>query len=180
MGIGKKSSSNLSGRSDPVATCPDCGVILTDPATGMQEKAPVVCLDCLKLATPEPSNGWPILARWVSLTRGRGVFAREDIARDQLVERCWVMPLSVEESAASLKMPILNRYLFPWVNNQRVLISGQGLLYNFDTITATGRECNIDCILRVGISAIEFRSLRDIREGEELTWNYHRAKIKSR
>lgn len=87
------------------------------------------------------------------------------------------MPLSPEESASSLKMPILNRYLFPWVNNQRVLISGDGLLYNFDSLTATGRECNLECILRVGISAIEFRALRGIKGGEELTWNYQRAKV---
>lgn len=90
------------------------------------------------------------------------------------------MPLSPEESLTSLQMPILNRYLFPWVDKRRVIISGAGLLYNFDRGDVTGREANLECVLRCGISAVEFRALRDIREGEELTWDYQRARSKTR
>lgn len=160
--------------------CPDCGLVLATSKTELQSKAPVVCLECLKVAQQEPPGGWPIVARWVSVNRGRGVFAREDLLKGSLIERCWVMPLTQEESQASLQMPVLNRYLFPWVDKQRVIISGAGLLYNFDRFTVTRREPNLECILRRGISAIEFRALRDIHEGEELTWDYQQAKQKTR
>jgi hypothetical protein len=85
------------------------------------------------------------------------------------------MPLSEEESLQTLSMPITNRYLFPWVNGKRCIISGSGLLYNFDRSDTTGREPNLLCVLREGLSAIEFRALRNIKSGEELTWDYAHA-----
>ena len=106
--------------------------------------------------------------------------ARRDIVLGETIERCWVMPLPVEETKLSLTMPVLNRYLFPWLDGQRCIISGEGLLYNLDAVEMTGREPNIVCVLRQGISCIEFRSLRNIRAGEELTWNYHRAQVRNR
>lgn len=85
------------------------------------------------------------------------------------------MPLSPEESVSSKTLPTINRYLFPWVNGTRAIISGEGLLYNFNSLAVTKRQPNCECVLRRGISAIEFRALRDIREGEELTWDYKKA-----
>lgn len=155
--------------------CPDCGLKSPTPTTDWQTKAAFVCGDCLKKAVPEPPGGWPILSRWISRDRGRGVFARDDIARGTTVERCWVMPLSEDESLQTLSMPITNRYLFPWVNGKRCIISGSGLLYNFDRSDTTGREPNILCVLREGLSAIEFRAMRNIKSGEELTWDYAHA-----
>lgn len=163
---------------DPI--CPDCGLKLPPPSNDWQKKGALVCPDCLKAAKPEPPGGWPILARWVSRERGRGVFARQDLDREETVERCWVMPLSEEESIQSLSMPIVNRYLFPWTDGRRCIVSGEGLLYNFDRFDTTGREPNVQCVLRPGISAIEFRTLRKISAGEELTWDYSRAVTKPR
>lgn len=155
--------------------CPDCGLQLTGPATKWQEKSAFVCPECLKNAVPEPPGGWPLISRWISTVRDRGVFARDDLDRGVTVERCWVMPLSQEESLQSLKMPILNRYLFPWTDGRRCIVSGEGLLYNLDRFDTTGREPNVLCVLRQGLSAIEFRTLRPVRAGEELTWDYSRA-----
>jgi hypothetical protein len=107
------------------------------------------------------------------------VYARDDLDKGQLVERCWVMPLTPEESLQSLSMPVVNRYLFPWVNGRRCIVSGEGLLYNFDRFDLTSREPNILCILREGLSAIEFRTMRQVRAGEELTWDYNRAVIRT-
>lgn len=159
--------------------CPDCGLKTRDPANDWQAKSAFVCPECLKKATPEPLGGWPVLARWVSPDRGRGVFAREDLDRGVTVERVWIMPLSPEESLQSVSMPILNRYLFPWVNGMRCIASGHGLLYNFDRFDATAREPNTQCVLRQGLSAIEFRTLRALAAGEELTWDYARAVTKT-
>jgi ribosomal protein S27E len=152
--------------------CPDCGLKV---AAYEKSKAPFVCPECLKKAVTEPLGGWPIVARWVSPTKGRGVFAREDLPKGATVERCWVMPLSEEESLATVSLPILTRYLFPWTKGKRCVISGEGLLYNFDRFDTTSREPTVLCVLREGLSAIEFRTLRAIRAGEELTWDYSKA-----
>ena len=157
--------------------CPDCGLQTKDSSE--PSKAAFVCPECLQKAGSEPIGGWPIIARWVSAGRGRGVFARDDLPRGAIVERCWVMPLPPDESIKSVAMPTVNRYLFPWVNGMRCLPSGQGLLYNFDRFDVTTREPNVQCVLRQGLSAIEFRTLRDVRAGEELTWDYSRAVTKN-
>lgn len=179
--LGLCSSSNVrSSMNDLTHICPDCGVAQTIRNVGMGAKAPIVCSECLKLAVPEPPGGWAVESRWIGGVRGRGVFAREPFNRGDTIERCWVMPLTPEESTQSLSMPVLNRYLFPWVDNLRVIVSGNGLLYNFDRLDVSRREPNTECVLRRGISALEFRALRDIQTGEELTWDYQKARVKPR
>lgn len=155
--------------------CPDCGLQYQDPKTPSEKNAPFVCKVCLQNANPRPIGGWPIESRWVSSAKGRGVFATQPIERGATIERCWVMPLSPEESEQSKNMPNLNRYLFPWTEKRRCMISGEGLIYNFASKGVTNREPNAECTLRVGISAVEFRALRFIAEGEEISWDYKRA-----
>jgi len=163
-----------------VRVCPDCGLSYQEP-TGVSEKnAPFVCASCLKQASTRPPDGWPIEARWVSDKKGRGVYATRDITKDDLIERCWVMPIPADESKMTLTIPTINRYLFPWSDGQRCMLSGEGLLYNFDSLEATKKAPNSECVLRRGISAVEFRALRNIREGEEITWNYKRAVVRRR
>lgn len=158
--------------------CPDCGLSYRDPKNVSEKNAPFVCSSCLQKAISRPAGGWPVEARWVSDSRGRGVYASQDIVKGETVERCWVMPLPIEESKATLTIPTINRYLFPWTDGTRAMISGEGLLYNFDSLEATKRQPNVECVLRRGISAVEFRALRDIRANEELTWNYKKATVR--
>lgn len=158
--------------------CPDCGLSYRDPKSAMEQNAPFVCTECLKKAAPKPPDGWPIEARWASRARGRGVFATCDIVKGETVERCWVMPIPPDEAKATLAIPTVNRYLFPWVEGSRAIVSGEGLLYNYDSPTATGKTPNCECVLRRGISAIEFRALRNIRAGEEITWDYKKAIVR--
>lgn len=158
--------------------CPDCGLQFPQRTNPASEKAPYVCSACLSRAVPAPPGGWALETRWTGENRGRGVFATAPHAQGALIERCWVMPLDAEESTRSLTMPVLNRYLFPWFDGTRCIISGAGLLYNFDSPEATRRDPNTECVLRRGISAIEFRALRDIGAGEELTWDYQKARAR--
>lgn len=160
--------------------CPDCGLVYQEPKTVQEKSAPFVCKACIQKADPRPHDGWPIIARWISPTKGRGVFASRPILKGETIERCWVMTLGVEESTQTKMLPTLNRYLFPWTDGQRAMISGEGLLYNHSVKEATGKDPNAECVLRRGISAVEFRALRDIPEGEEITWNYKKAITRTR
>lgn len=161
-----------------MSACPDCGLRYLEPKTPSERNAPFVCKACLAKASPRPPEGWPIESKWISNGRGRGVAATREVSKGETLERCWVMPLTPEESKATTTLPILNRYLFPWANKTRAIVSGEGLLYNFDSQEATKKNPNCECVLRVGISAIEFRALRNIRQGEELTWNYKKAMVR--
>ena len=153
--------------------CPDCGLRAPPPPDG----APFVCSACLAATPARPPEGWPVEDRWVGPGRGRGVFASRDLAPTTLVERCWVMPIPPAEAETSLKMPVVNRYLFPWPGDRRAVISGAGLLYNFDRTEVTGRSPNLLCVVREGLSAIEFWTTRAVGRGEELTWDYQRAQV---
>jgi SET domain-containing protein len=163
-----------------VRVCPDCGLSYQEPKSVSERNAPFVCSACLQQAPSRPPGGWPIEGRWISQSKGRGVFAVQDILKDGLIERCWVMPIPSEESKSTLLIPTINRYLFPWTDGQRAMLSGEGLLYNYDSLEATKRAPNAECILRRGISAVEFRALRNIHTGEEITWNYKRALVRRR
>ena len=159
--------------------CPDCGLVYEEPKTISEKNAPFVCKACLQKSEPRPADGWPIESRWISSSKGRGVFTSRPVMMGETVERCWVMPLDVEESKQTKMLPTINRYLFPWTNGQRCIVSGEGLLYNHASKEA-GREPNMECVLRQGISAIEFRALRDLPAGSELTWNYKKAMSRPR
>lgn len=106
------------------------------------------------------------------------MFLKQNVVKGEVLERCWVMPIPLEETKLTLTIPTINRYLFPWVDGQRAMISGEGLLYNYDSVAATGKAPNCECVLRRGISAIEFRALRNIRAGDELRWDYKKATVR--
>ena len=96
--------------------------------------------------------------------KGLGVFAVCDIAAEELIERCPVLVMSKSEvwQADSL----LSRYVFSWGKGKVALALGYGSLYNHSFCPNAyyqdrGRRCK------------QFRALRDIAAGEEVTINYN-------
>lgn len=96
--------------------------------------------------------------------KGLGVFAVSDIAEQELIERCPVLVMSKSDvwQADSL----LSRYVFVWGKGKVALALGYGSLYNHSIrpnayYEDRGRRCK------------QFRALRDITAGEEITINYN-------
>lgn len=155
--------------------CPDCGFDSKKPGSEFSQ-----CQACMESAVAEPPNGWPVVQKVASPRKGRGVFARENLPPDTIVERCPAIILSEAESVASKDMAVLNRYLFPWGEGRRAITTGMAFLYNYASMEATGTTPNTVCLIRRGMIAVEFKTTRFVPEGEELTWDYRKARLKTR
>lgn len=98
--------------------------------------------------------------------KGRGVFARQDIPDGTVIERVPVLVVPLPNVMGVDNDPVLSRFCF-WRNRNTVAIAlGYGSLYNHSfKPNATYEECDN--------ASMQFRALRDIEAGEEITINYN-------
>ncbi len=95
---------------------------------------------------------------------GRGVFATRDIKNGDLVERCPVLELDEEDIGGEL----LNYVFYGDNEKKRLVAMGNGMLFNHSSFP------NVAYYLEetpLGPELIIY-TLRDIRKGEELFYNY--------
>src|SRR5262245_33843799 len=121
-------------------------------------------MDTLQLTDPNSLNVYVSDAA----ARGRGVFARRKIKRDEIIERAPVIIIPGNEWAGMLDNVLAN-YVFDWGENDEhaCVALGYVSLYNHSyTPNASLTEC-----LDEGI--MEVVALRDIEAGEEIFINYN-------
>ena len=100
-------------------------------------------------------------------TKGRGVFAREFIAADTVFERVPLLIIPAKEILQAETDTTLLGYIFEYKKHVALAL-GYGSLYNH-SYNPNARYDDI------GRQTKEFRSLRDIYPGEEITINYNGA-----
>ncbi len=97
---------------------------------------------------------------------GRGIYATRDIKKDELIEVSPVI-VSPHDEWKDLKKTVLFYYCFYWGDDDTAIALGLGSLFNHSytpNLTFKNNEENL---------SIDFYALHDIKEGEELTINYH-------
>ena len=99
--------------------------------------------------------------------KGMGVFATEFIAKDELIEECYLIPFRVPECDTR----ILKDYRFYWgVNNtdlyRQVIACGFGSIYNHSD------DPNAYFTPHPGCKAYRFFAKKDIQPGEEIYISY--------
>ena len=101
-------------------------------------------------------------------SRGRGVFTAIDLKKSDTIEVCQVIVIPKAE------LPILHKtklhdYYFLWGKDfdRCVIALGFGSLYNH------AKEPNANFILDLVDNTIDVFAIRDIKAGEEITFNYH-------
>lgn len=101
-------------------------------------------------------------------TRGRGVFARVDIAHGEIFETCPIIVLTKDECDLA-EQTVLDDYLFVWEREKETgaFVLGNGALYNhsFEPNAVYVRDFDAGMML--------FRALVDIGTGEEICVNYN-------
>ena len=100
--------------------------------------------------------------------KGRGVFARVPIPANTVFERAPLLIIPAKEVLECEHGDFLYQYVFeyPSAKNKVALALGFGSLYNH---SYQPNACHDD----VGRHIKEYRALRDIQKGEEITINYN-------
>src|SRR3954454_5730246 len=95
--------------------------------------------------------------------KGRGVFARRTIRKGELIERVPMLVMPAGESKAG---SVVSDYCFAWGRGTVALALGYGSLYNH-SYRPNARYDDVGPLTK------EFKALRDIQPGEEITVNYN-------
>ncbi|KAF2461420.1 hypothetical protein BDY21DRAFT_332042 [Lineolata rhizophorae] len=113
--------------------------------------------------------------------KGRGVFAARDIPGSTVLDVCPVLVLSAEENEDHIKKTSLYHYTYNWplpvtdcnnrntitIETRQAVIFGLGSLFNHSSRHQNvGWQRDLDQLL------ITYRTLRDIKAGEELCISY--------
>ena len=94
-----------------------------------------------------------------SSIHGLGVFAKEPIAKKELIEECPVIFVSEQDK--------LRDYAFNWkINDKACIVAGYGCFYNHSD------KCNATYEGDFGRETMRFTAIKDIEAGDEITVFY--------
>jgi len=98
---------------------------------------------------------------------GRGVFARCDIKKGEIVESCPIIEVS-ENDTSNLKESVLVTYFFYFGKNKEkiAMVLGFGSLYNHSY------KPNTTYKMKPREKTIEFVAINNIKKDDEITFNY--------
>lgn len=100
--------------------------------------------------------------------KGRGVFARTSIPARTMIERSPVVVMTGEERKL-LDQTLLHDYIFEWGDNRELCCMSLGYVALYNHAAPSNCEYEMDFTRQL----ITVKTVRDIREGEELFINYN-------
>ncbi|KAF7845704.1 hypothetical protein BT93_L1087 [Corymbia citriodora subsp. variegata] len=128
----------------------------------------------------KPKDGLPLtrhpdLVLISDTPKGRGVFAAKDIPAHTILETCPVLVLDPQENKLHIEKTSLYHYTYNWPTTTatgkpqttQAVILGLGSMFNHSTA-----DQNVGWERDVINGLVTYKSLREIREGEELCISY--------
>ena len=101
-------------------------------------------------------------------TKGRGVFTKEAIASNTLIEEAPVIVMSAEDRV-NIDKTLLHDYIFAWGKNEEQCCMALGLVPIYNHSYESNCEYFMDFVKEI----IQVKTVRQIEKGEELTINYN-------
>jgi uncharacterized protein len=99
---------------------------------------------------------------------GRGVFARCDIKKNEIIETCPMIELSKHDTSNVAESALVTYFFYFGKKKERVaIVLGFGSLYNHSYTP------NATFFIRQKENLIDFTALHEIKNDEEITFNYH-------
>jgi len=101
---------------------------------------------------------------------GRGVFARDDIKKNEIIETCPIIEVP-RHDMSNLKESILVTYFFYFGKNKErlAIVLGFGSIYNHSY------KPNSKFKIKNKEKIIDFIALSDIQKDDEITFNYYNS-----
>ena len=100
--------------------------------------------------------------------KGRGIFTREKIAANTLIEESPVIVMSAEDRNL-LDKTLLHDYIFEWGDNKDKCCMALGFIPIYNHSYSSNCEYFMDFEKEI----IQVKTVREIEKGEELTINYN-------
>ena len=100
--------------------------------------------------------------------KGRGVFTKEKIAANTVIEESPVIVMSAEDRQL-LDKTLLHDYIFEWGNNKDKCCMALGLVPMYNHSYHSNCEYFMDFEEKI----IQVKTVKEIGKGEELTINYN-------
>ena len=101
---------------------------------------------------------------------GRGVFAREDIKKNEIIETCPIIEVP-RYDRSNLKESILVTYFFYFGKKKErlAIVLGFGSIYNHSY------KPNAEFKIKHEEKIVDFTALSDIKKDDEITFNYYNS-----
>ncbi len=101
-----------------------------------------------------------------SKLHGRGVFAKIDIKKKEIIEECPVILIPIKEEKL-LDKTFLHNYYFEWDKNNIAIILGYGSIYNHSY------NANAEFDSNPKNKTMFLTAIKNIKKGDEITVNYN-------
>jgi SET domain-containing protein len=103
-----------------------------------------------------------------TVTKGRGVFTKQKIKPNEVIEESPIIVMSAEERLL-LDKTLLHDYIFEWgINKDKCCMAlGYISVYNHS------KKSNCEYFMDFETATIQVKTIHPVREGEELTINYN-------
>ena len=99
--------------------------------------------------------------------KGRGVFCKQEIRKDEIFEICLLLVIPSEDYSYVIETQLVDYFFnFNKEENSKAIALGFGSLYNHAVYS------NAAYLLKPESKTIEFFALEDIKPGTEITINY--------
>ena len=109
------------------------------------------------------------------LNAGRGVYARCDIKKDEIIERCPVIEVP-KHDMSNLRESILVDYFFYFGRSKERLVIALG----FGSIYNHSYKPNATFKIKQTEEVIDFVALNNIKKDDEITFNYYHGSPKNK
>lgn len=97
---------------------------------------------------------------------GRGIFATKTMKKGEMIETAPVFVLP-KNDYSTIKRTSIRDYYFMWGKTTAAICFGYGSMYNHSY------QPNATYTKKIKDKTIEFKAIRDIKPGEEITVNYN-------
>ena len=103
-----------------------------------------------------------------TVSKGKGVFTKENIAADKIIEQSPVIVMSAEDRV-NLDKTLLHDYIFAWGEKKEKCCVALGFvsMYNHSY------QSNCEYFMDFEEETIQIKTVKNIKAGEELTINYN-------
>jgi SET domain-containing protein len=113
-----------------------------------------------------------IEVKYISEKKGRGAFAKKDIKKGTIIDIAYVVPIPNKEYK-KISNTIIYHYCYVWEDPKHLPEFENAITLSISQFINHSYKPNVKYLYDYDCKAIEFKAIKNIAKGEELTVNYN-------